>query len=705
MAEIFSLTVEASGLARVVFDLPEQKVNKWNRAVLARLRQLTEELGGHSDIRALLFESAKRSIFVAGADLKELAVFRSPEEAAGMAAEGQGIFNEWAALAFPTVAVIDGACLGGGLEFALACTHRIASDDPKTIFGQPEVTLGIIPGFGGTQRLPRQVGLDPALTMIVGGKPLGASQAADIGLVDAIADREHLGTMTASFVEELLEGNVGDSGRAMESGEVGQAFEQAGKLAQKTDRSFGSAPSVALEVIHRTWDGSLEEGLAVEAEEFGKITAGASAKNLMQLFFTREQLRKDSGVTVPLKPALPTSAGVVGGGVMGSGIAWLLSNALLPTRLKEVDDAACKRAVESVEKIYDDLVNRGRLGEEDRRNRFGCLLAGTNDTGFGELDIVVEAVIENADIKRKVFTALEAVMAEDAVIASNTSTLSITEMAADLRRPDRFIGMHFFNPVNRMLLVEVIPGEQTSQQVTATVVAFAKRLGKTPIVVSSCPGFLMNRVLYPYLNEAILILQEGGDLSEVDDFLRDFGMPMGPFRLLDEVGLDVFYSIAGIMEAAYGTRMAMAPMLRTLHVDKGLVGRKGGAGFYVHEGRKFRPNPDLTEALEAYRRDAGISPRAVDSNEACDRILLSMLNELCRCLEESVIERPDYADMALILGLGFPSVRGGLLQHADRTGIAEIVDRLEQLAADHGDRFAPAKHLCDLSDSNATFYG
>jgi 3-hydroxyacyl-CoA dehydrogenase/enoyl-CoA hydratase/3-hydroxybutyryl-CoA epimerase len=708
----FSLAVD-DGIARVSIDLPGEKVNKFSAAVMAELGELLDQLAGRSDLRAVVFASAKPGVFIAGADIRDLQAIGSRDEALAKAQAGQRLFQRVAALPVPSIAVIDGACLGGGLEFALACTYRIVADEDKTSLGLPEVTLGIIPGWGGTQRLPRLIGVSAALEMILAGRPVNARKALKLGLADACAARAFLDGETRRFIAACL----APGGRAAVLARRPQGWKRSlaegnplGRLAlfrlarrallAKT-RGLMRAPLVALEVVRDTCGLSLERGLEEEAARFAELAPTAECKALIDCFFANELVRKEGGKE-PTRPV--AAAAVLGAGVMGGGIAWAFAQHGIPVRMKDLAWEAIAKGLKTASDYSQQLQKIRKLTPGQASLLLHRIAGGVDFTGFAAVDAVVEAVVEDLGVKRKVLAELEGHIRDDCLVCTNTSSLSVSAMASALKHPERFAGMHFFNPVNRMPLVEVVPGERTSPETVAAVAALARRLGKTAVVVKDCPGFLVNRILLPYLNEAARCLEDGADLAVVDRVIAGFGMPMGPFTLSDEVGLDVGYKVAKILAGHYGERMQVADTLRVAYEDLHLLGTKGGRGFFVHHGKHHsEPNPDVVAGVAALRERLGRAPRTVDADEIRDRCLLIMVNEAARCLEEQVVAKPAVLDLAMIMGTGFPPQRGGLLHYANQLGSRAVAERLQRLGERCGPRFQPSPLIADLAREGKPF--
>ncbi len=718
MTNSLTLTIDKNGVANLCFDMPNEKVNKLSEPVMAELEKALNVIDGNKAIRVLLITSDKKDIFIAGADINEIRDLRDSQQALKKVGRGQEIMNKIAALKIPTIAVINGACLGGGLELALACKYRVAITGPKTSLGLPEVSLGIIPGFGGTQRLPRLLGLAESLKIILSGKSVDANKAFKLGLVDDLIREEFLEEKLGYFVTEIIkngEGNIYLS-RRHEAKKKRFIFESLllGKYAifylsqkdlyEKTKGQY-PAPFVALEVIKRTYNTTyVNRGFKTELEGFCELCVGDISKNLIEVFFTSEALRKDSGIKADITVTEIKNAVILGAGVMGGGIAWLFANNNINIRIKDITQKAIALGYNQIIKIFNQLKKIRKLTQEQINIKTSYVTAGLDFTAFEAADIVIEAVVENMAVKKNILAEVETKLKKDAVIVSNTSSLSISEMAHALENPERFAGMHFFNPVNRMPLIEVIRGEKTSEKTIATVVKLAKKLGKTPIVVKDVAGFLVNRILLPSMNEASYLLQEGADIKHIDHAMEKFGMPMGPFILADVVGIDVGVKVAHSLQEAYGQRMRVADLLEEIYTNhKELLGKKVGKGFYIH-GVKAEINGEIENILSQVRKEKNITPIYISENEIIDRCILTMVNEAAKCLEENVVENARYLDMAMIMGAGFPAFRGGLLRYAENRGIAEVVKKLQELNEKHGARFEVSKLLIEMAESGKKFY-
>ncbi|OIN99177.1 MAG: hypothetical protein COX65_10000 [Elusimicrobia bacterium CG_4_10_14_0_2_um_filter_56_8] len=685
-------------------DQPGSKVNVLNAETMAELSAILDELEkkAGAGLKTLVITSKKKGIFIAGADIKEIEVIDSSERAAGLAREGQEIFNRLAALDLVTVAAINGVCMGGGFELALACRHRVASFSDKVKIGLPEVNLGIMPGWGGTQRLPRLAGLMRALNMIMSSQIISGKDALKAGVVDRLFPEDALVEGAAEYAGQLAAGTAGEKRKPkrglfqvfLEDTLPGRSlmFAQAEKNAYKKTKGFYPAPLKALEVIKGTYGGPLEEGLLAERLGFGELAVTEVSRNLIKVFFLSEKFKKYPWVEKGTETARIKKCAVAGAGIMGGGIAQLISSRDIPVRLKDINYDALKQALKTAAGIFKSALKRRKLDKYQIEYKMGLISPTITYQGFKNSDLVVEAVVEDLGIKRKVFEELEKNTRPDTVIVSNTSSLTIEKIGENAANKERIAGLHFFNPVNRMPLVEVIRTEHTSAKTLATVVDFSRRLGKTVIVVKDVPGFLVNRILVSYLNEAAFLIEEGMAMDKIDSIACAFGMPMGPIELIDEVGVDVGCKVAKILETAYGERMRVSAVLDGIK-KKGLLGKKAKKGFYLYSGSGKTPNPEIYGL-------AGIPAKKHISDEtALKRLIYGMINESARCLEENVAESPQVVDIGMIMGAGFPPFRGGVWRYAESVGLASIVEDLRALEKEFGSaRFAPSAYLIKAAE-------
>lgn len=696
---------EENSIAVITFDQPDSKVNVLNTPTLLEFERIIDQLFSPSAIVAVIIQSAKRDIFIAGADIKEIEGIVDPVDGKAKSQSGQRILNKLEDLPVPTFAVIDGAALGGGCELALACRYRVATFSDKVRIGVPEVNLGFVPGFGGTYRLPRLLGLQGALKLILSGNPVDSRAAMKMGLVDRLFSRNGLEARVREFVGEVVASKkrrkyptvpLKGINVILEKTAIGRSviFSKSRESVLKASKGFYPAPLKALEVVRGTIGFSRRAALDIESTAFAGLAVTPVSKNLVKLYYLTEKFKK---LSIPGAPAsMPVmKAGVIGAGIMGGGIAQLLSNRGVWVRLKDINHDAIAKGLKAAYDVYKDALKRKRMKPGEAAARMAMISGTLDHSGFAQADIVIEAVVENMDVKKKVFAELDRHIAARTIIASNTSSLSVAEMSKAVSDPSRVIGFHFFNPVHRMPLLEIITSPQTSQATLASALDFAKRLGKTPVIVKDAPGFLVNRILLAYINEAGRVLEEGGDIARLDRLLTDFGMPMGPFTLADEVGLDVGVKVLHILEAGLGARFKACRIFDLVYERK-LLGKKSGKGFYIH-GRRRKVNA-VVQAL--VKGGAGATDR-----EALNRMLYIMINEAARLLEEGVVDGADTVDIGMIMGTGFPPFRGGLLRYADALGLENVVSDLQALEGRFQDgRFKPAPYLVALAQQHKSFY-
>jgi 3-hydroxyacyl-CoA dehydrogenase/enoyl-CoA hydratase/3-hydroxybutyryl-CoA epimerase/3-hydroxyacyl-CoA dehydrogenase/enoyl-CoA hydratase/3-hydroxybutyryl-CoA epimerase/enoyl-CoA isomerase len=730
-ATVFRFEERPDRIAVLYFDSPGQKVNTFTHAALAELDQWTQKLarrgtGGSptgetdprtstlprsDDLRGVILASGKPGTFIAGADLEEMLLGARQRPGGGdeVTRLGQSIFTRWSELPFPTVAAIDGACMGGGLEIALACDYRVATTNQATSIGLPETKIGIIPGWGGTQRLPRVVGVSQAVEMICSGEPVEGRKAYEIGLVFDALSPERLMEEAVRVIDLAHRHGDWRVQRQRMQQPIGLTEDQAkfifgvarAQVMAKTEGHY-PAPMVALEVMEKTVNMPLAEGQKVEAAAIAPLVGGDVSANLIRIFFATRRLAKDAGVDDPsIQPAPVRRLGLVGAGLMGGGITTAMVRRGVPVTLIDASDELLQKGLGRIRSGMEGRVAAGRMKPAEALETLARITPTLNLNLLGDCDFLLEAIVENESAKGELYRKLDSIVAPRAIIASNTSTISITRLAENISHPERFIGMHYFNPADRMPLCEVIRGANTSDATVATTVALAKKIGKTPIVVKDCPGFLVNRILMPYMNESLLLVEEGAPLDAIDRAAKKFGMPMGPITLHDVVGLDTALYAGRVVAAAYADRMLEPKILAAL-VEAGRLGQKTGAGFFKYSrgSQKGKPDPAIEPILARYRRG---SPREFASQELTDRLFLPMLIEASRALAEGIARNPADLDMSLVLGLGFPAFRGGLLRWADTVGPAQIIDRLkpyEQL----GKRFEPSALLGQLARTGGKFY-
>jgi 3-hydroxyacyl-CoA dehydrogenase/enoyl-CoA hydratase/3-hydroxybutyryl-CoA epimerase len=635
-------------IATITFDREGSSANIFDRAALEELGGLLTEISTYASLKGLLIRSAKPSIFIAGADLKTLSSAKG-DELKELIELGQQTFNHLADMRIPTVAVIHGACVGGGLELALACDWRIASDSKKTKIGLPETQLGILPAWGGSTRLPRLVGLPTALSLILSGKLLAAKAAKHKGVVDAVVPAENLDAFSVGWIAR---GKRKPESHWFVHNPLAVALirkkARAGLMAKT--RGLYPGPNAALEVVADSVGRSREESLRAERDEIIRLAGLPETHQLMRLFFLQERAKKHRHVEA--EPRKIDRTAVIGAGVMGSGIAYWLSTRGHPVLLRDVSAEAIAKGMAGIGKLYRDAASRRILTPVEAARGLDRIHPSCVPVPMDRCDLVIEAAVEELSIKKKIFADLSSRVSPEALLATNTSALPIHELAEVIENPGRLLGLHFFNPVHRMQLVEVVRTPSTSDDALATGVAFVRSIGKLPVVVKDSPGFLVNRILMPYLVEAAAIFGRGADPEALDRTMLDFGMPMGPLRLLDEVGLDVAIHVARTLAAAYPERMKV-PEIAAKLVEKGQLGRKSGKGFYIYDGRREFPNP------VALGLRSGTTPLPADTR---DRLAGLMTEEARLCLSEGVAETADDIDLAMVMGTGYAPFRGGPMQ-------------------------------------------
>lgn len=701
-------------LALVEWDLQGEKVNKLSTPVMMELKKVLEELS-KSSFKAVVMISRKKGIFIAGADIKEIEKFKTKEEFEVAVKQGQEIMNQVEDLPMPVIAAIQGACLGGGCELALACDYRVAADDESTRIGLPETKLGIIPGFGGCVRLPRVVGLQAALGIILEGKAVDAKRAQKMGLVDRVTPPGELEYQALRYAQNIIRKGEGKRRKAYEprgfmakltesSLMRGKVESEAKKGIMRATNGHYPAPLMALKVVLKTYKmPNRDEALKIEREGFCEVAPTDVSKNLIHVFYLMEGVKGQSGVANKAVKAKPVySIAVLGAGTMGGGVAYAAADRGIYATMKDINQPAIDHGYAEAEKIWKKSMSKKRLNKfqyAERRSR----ISGTLDySDFKNVDVVIEAVVENMDIKKKVIAETATHCKPDVIIVTNTSSLSVNEMSVGSPKPENFAGMHFFNPVDKMPLVEVIRADKTSDETTATVYDLAKRMGKTPIVVKDGPGFLVNRLLVPYLIEAAQLLQDGMSVERIDKAYREkFGMPMGPCHLMDEIGLDVCLKVSKIFEKALAPRIELPTAM--LNLEKtGRLGKKNKKGFYQYDEDGKKGAVDQT-----IYADLGL-PQPKDTltdEEIIGRGIYNMINEATMVLkDEKIVETAGEVDLGMIMGTGFPPFRGGLLKYADSLGAAKIVDELEIYKAKYGARFKPCATLEAMARKSETFY-
>jgi 3-hydroxyacyl-CoA dehydrogenase/enoyl-CoA hydratase/3-hydroxybutyryl-CoA epimerase len=700
------------GIAIITFDLPGEPVNKFTAGVIAEMTAMLDRFDSDTSINAAVLLSAKPDIWIAGADIEAFLAFKNAEDATRTSAEAQALVERVERSRVPMVCAIHGACLGGGLELALACAYRVASDHAKTVLALPEVQLGIIPGIGGTQRLPRTVGLQAALDMILTGKNIRAKKALSLGLVDEMVHPNILREIAVQRARDIVSGKRArkhppKKGTAtsllLEDNPIGRSivFKQAREMTLK--KSHGNYPALlaALEAVAAGYDGPRAKGYAEEARLFGEMAATAVSKELVFLFFATTSLKKDSGVAGEAPAPLTVQrVGVLGTGFMGAGIAAITAQQNVPVRFKDAKHEAVLRGMTAVRDVLKDGYTKKRVTRQQFDDQMSLVSGTTSYDGFAGVDLVIEAVFEDLAVKHTVVKETERLLKPHAIFATNTSTIPIGDIAKAAQRPERVIGMHFFSPVPKMPLLEVIVTPSTAPEVITTVVSFGRKLGKTVIIVNDSPGFYVNRILAPYINEAGLMLDEGVAIDAVDKAMVDFGFPVGPITLIDEVGLDIAGKSGKIMAEAFGARLTPSRSL-TAVLEAGRLGRKGKNGFYSYDddGKKQGVDATVYELLPTKSERTTLT-----ASEIQHRCVLAMANEAARCLGDGVLRSARDGDIGAVFGIGYPPFRGGPFRWLDAQGIASVVEQLRVLDARFPGRFTPAPLLVSMAAEGRRFY-
>jgi 3-hydroxyacyl-CoA dehydrogenase/enoyl-CoA hydratase/3-hydroxybutyryl-CoA epimerase len=695
-ASAFSIEREGD-LAILWFDLPGEKVNKLSSATLRELASVLDRVAA-SDAKKLVIASRKRGIFIAGADIQEFTTVSGAEDAKAYVTLGQQVFTKLQKLKQTTVAAIDGVCLGGGCELALSCDWRVMSDSPKAQIGLPEVKLGIFPAWGGTSKLPRLIGLPAALDIILNGKALDGKRAKRAGFVDEVVESGIVLQVAKKFADRGKRRGGGRTKFYIEGNPLARnvIFGKARKAVLQQTKGHYPAPLKAIEVMEYAMSAGVERGMQREADEAASLVNNDVAKNLVQLFFLMEESKKDPYAA---QPHDVSHVGVLGAGIMGGGIAQIVADKTdAEVRMRDINWKAISGGMKAAARVWRRKVDRRRMTRGEMARKLARITGATDWSGFQRADVVIEAVVESIPIKRQVLAEFESLAKPDAIFATNTSTIPITQIAAEAKRPENVVGMHFFNPVDRMPLVEIIRGEKTSDLAMVTTAALARKLGKTVVYCNDGPGFVVNRILGPYMNESGFLLEEGNSIESIDKAMVDFGMPMGPMALLDEVGIDVAAKVAGILTDAFGARMQKSTVVEKLYAD-GRHGKKNGKGLYVYEDGK-RKGPDSS----VYRVLGIRSPQAADAKAVVERMVLAMINEASLILDEKIVASAGELDLAMIMGTGFPPFRGGLLRYADSLGVPYIVSRLDELSSSVGPRFRPNEPLKRLAARDGKFY-
>lgn len=699
-------------VAMLTFDLKDESINKLSSAVIAELDEAVQAIRAESGLKGLVIGSAKES-FIVGADITEFQTMfgKGGEFLESMLMKVHDIFNAIEDLPFPTVTAINGLALGGGCEVTLTTDFRVMGDKAK--IGLPETKLGILPGWGGCVRLPRMIGSDNAVEWIAGGTENRADAALKVGAVDAVVPNDQL---EAAALDILARANAGDldyqARRAEKTGplklnaiEQMMAFETAkGFVAGKAGPHY-PAPIEAIKAIQKGAGEERARAQAIEAKAFAKLAMTDVAFNLVGLFMNDQVVKKKAGKFEKQAKAVKQTA-VLGAGIMGGGIAYQSASKGTPILMKDIKEEAVELGLKESRKLFAKQVERKKLTTEQMAEKLTLIRPTLSYGDFGHVDLVVEAVVENPKVKGAVLSEVEDLVSEDTILTSNTSTISITRLAQNLKRPENFCGMHFFNPVHRMPLVEVIRGEKTGDAAVAATVAYARAMGKTPIVVNDCPGFLVNRVLFPYFGGFSLLVEQGADFQRVDKVMEKFGWPMGPAYLLDVVGMDTAVHANEVMAEGFPDRMARdgKTAIQVMYENERL-GQKNDKGFYAYEeDRKGKPKKVSDDKAYELVKQVAVGEKEFSDEDIIARMMVPLCLETVRCLEDNIVETPAEADMALIYGIGFPPFRGGALRYIDAMGVAEFVKLADGLAEELGPLYAPTDKLRQMAESGERFY-
>ncbi|MHA2708761.1 fatty acid oxidation complex subunit alpha FadJ [Vibrio owensii] len=697
----FSLKIDEQNIAWLAIDVPNEKMNTLQAAFADEMKEIFAQLKDTSGVKGMIIHSLKPDNFVAGADVRMLEACTTASEAEALAKQGQELFKQLSELPYPVVAAIHGPCLGGGLELALACDYRVCTDSDKTRLGLPEVQLGLLPGSGGTQRLPRLIGLLPSLDLILTGKQLRAKKAKKLGVVDACVPETVLLDVAKRHLEKgKNKGNKKQSTKEklMSGSGLGRkfVFEQAAKKTNEKTRGNYPATVAILEVIQHGLEKGFAQGQELEAKRFGELVMSSESKALRSIFFATTEMKKENGAEA--EPATVNRVGVLGGGLMGAGISHVsVAKAKVPVRIKDVSNDGVLNALNYNYKLFEKQRKRRIISKAGLQSKMLQLSGGIDFTSFNHIDVVIEAVFEDLDLKQTMVADIEANAKPETIFATNTSSLPIHKIAEKAERPENIVGLHYFSPVEKMPLVEVIPHETTSEETISTVVALAKKQGKTPIVVKDKAGFYVNRILAPYMNEAAHILLANEPIEQLDGALLDFGFPVGPITLLDEVGVDIGAKIMPILVNELGERFKGPDVFDTL-LNDGRKGRKTGKGFYTYKGKKKEVDKSVYKLLN-------LTPESkLSDNDIALRCVLPMLNEAVRCLDDGIIRSPRDGDIGAIFGIGFPPFLGGPFRYMDQFGLKELVEKMNEFASKYGERYAPCDGLLTRAGEGRNFY-
>ncbi len=701
----FSLDIRDDGIAILTMDVPGESMNTLKLEFADQISEMLDQIESNNQIKGVVIVSGKDGSFVAGADISMLAACKSAEDAETVAKGGQAIFQRIEDMKVPFIAAIHGPALGGGLELALACHGRVCSDDKKTQVGLPEVQLGLLPGSGGTQRLPRLIGIQQAMKMMMTGSSVRAKQALKYGIVDDMVPNTILLDVAIDMAlagkprRKAVKLNL--MGKFLEKTPFGRntLFSQARKQAAAKTKGNYPSPELIIECIETGINSGIEQGMAIEARNFGKLVMTPESEQLRNLFFATTEMKKETGVS-GVKPTTLNKIGVLGGGLMGGGIAFVTSTkAGLAVRIKDIRPEGIANAMKYSFDLLNKKVKRRFMRKSEMQKQMSLLTGSVDYSGFKDTDLVIEAVFEDLDLKQAMVSDVEKHCGKKTIFASNTSSIPIGQIAAKAKRPEQVIGLHYFSPVDKMPLAEVIAHEKTSDLTISTTVELAKKQGKTPIVVKDGAGFYVNRILAPYMNEAANILLSGEPIDHIDKSLVKFGFPVGPVKLLDEVGIDVGTKIIPFLVEQFGSRFQSEDAFDKILAD-GRKGKKNGRGMYLYTGKK--PGKEVDESV--YELLNIVPTQNKSASEIAERCVLMMLNEAAMCLDEGVIRSARDGDIGAIFGIGFPPFLGGPFRYMDKLGADHVVSRLKHFQAQVGDKFTPANCLVEMAENQTCFY-
>jgi len=717
----FSLQISDNGIAWVTLDVKGESQNTLRAEFASEFEAIFATINADKSVKAMVIISAKEKCFVAGADINMLQDLKTEDDVLAVANTGHEIFAKMEQLDMPIVAAINGSCFGGGLELAMACSYRISTDDASSRFGLPEVQLGLLPGGGGTQRLPRLIGIASSLDLMLTGKQLIAKKAKSLGVIDEVVAKANLRKVAEKMAlklvgkdkrvtselklkiqPNLLMSVAGLQKLALETTRAGRKiiFDKALDAVNKKTMGNYPSPEKIINAVQVGMNQGFEAGLKEEAKGFAELVMSPVAKQLMNIFFASNELKKDSGVVGDVECMPINRVGILGGGLMGAGIAYVTAEkAKYKVRIKDQDTKGVNHALKYCWDLYKKRIKRKQLTVTEANKRFSHITGTTDYQGFKRCEIVIEAVFESLELKQQMIKDIEENCGDSVIFASNTSSIPITKIAKGSKHPENVIGLHYFSPVDKMPLLEIIITDKTSPEVIATCVAFGKKQGKTVIVVKDGTGFYTSRIVAPFVNEAGHLVSEGVPIDKIDNALKKAGYPVGPITLLDEVGIDVGTKIAPILADEFGDRMLPPPLFSKLAGDN-RKGRKNKRGFYDYNGKNIKKSVD-----QSIYTLLGVTPdNQMDDEQIAERCILQMVNESVLCLQEGILSSPRDGDIGAIFGLGFPPFLGGPFRYVDSLGAKTVVEKMLAFKETCGERFEPAKMLVDMASKEETFY-